>query len=53
MTDQNINLAGVSIYMVAMLVVTPLTRGFDPPRPLLTSDGEEIKLKDRLGILSG
>ena len=28
-----------------------LTQKFDPPRPVLNSDGEEVKLKDRLGTL--
>ncbi|MCH8818956.1 MAG: hypothetical protein IIB03_01380 [Acidobacteria bacterium] len=49
------NLAGDMLGLVAclvtILVVTPLTQRFDPPRPLLGSDGEEVEMKDRLGTL--
>jgi hypothetical protein len=37
--------------LLTMLVVTPLTQRKDPPRPLLSIDGEEVQLRDRLGIL--
>jgi Na+/proline symporter len=45
------DLAGMLAALLTMLVVTPATQVIDPPRPLLTADGEEIQLKDRLGIL--
>jgi hypothetical protein len=34
-----------------MLVVTPLTQKFDPPRPIRDSDGNAVEMKDRLGVL--
>jgi Na+(H+)/acetate symporter ActP len=34
----------------SMLGVTPLTQRSDPPRPLLSIDGEEVEFKDRLGL---
>jgi SSS family solute:Na+ symporter len=45
------DLLGMAACLLTMLVVTPLTQKTDPPRPLLTADGEEIEFKDRLGIL--
>ena len=45
------DLLGMAACLLTMLIVTPLTQKFDPPRPLLTSDGQEIELTDRLGIL--
>lgn len=45
------DLIGMVACLVVMIIVTPLTGKIDPPRPLLTSDGEEIDLTDRLGIL--
>lgn len=45
------DLLGLLVGLVTMLVVTSLTQQTDPPKPLLTSDGEVIELKDRLGIL--
>jgi SSS family solute:Na+ symporter len=45
------DLLGLLVGLVTMLVVTPLTQETDPPTLLLTSDGEEVALKDRLGTL--
>ncbi len=51
MSNEVIIFTGVGIYLAIMLVVTPLTQQFDPPRPALNSDGEEIELTNRLGTL--
>jgi SSS family transporter len=45
------DLLGLIACLLTMLVVTPLTQQFDPPRPVLNSSGEEIELNDRLGTL--
>jgi SSS family solute:Na+ symporter len=45
------DLLGMAACLLTMLIVTPLTQRVDPPRPLLTADGEEIEFRDRLGIL--
>ncbi len=45
------DLLGLMAGLVTMLLVTPLTQKFDPPRPLLNGDGEEVEFKDRLGTL--
>lgn len=45
------DLIGMAACLVTMIIVTPLTQKIDPPRPLLTTDGEEIDLTDRLGVL--
>ena len=45
------DLIGMAACLVTMLIVTPLTQEIDPPRPLLTTDGEQIDLTDRLGVL--
>jgi len=45
------DLLGLIACLLTLLVVTPLTQKFDPPRPALNSDGEEVDLKDRLGTL--
>ena len=42
---------GMLASLVTMLVVTPLTQEFDPPRPLRDSDGNEVDASDRLGTL--
>jgi SSS family transporter len=44
------DLLGMFACLVTMLIVTPLTGKFDPPRPVVTLDGDEVELKDRLGI---
>jgi len=40
---------GLGASLVTMLVVTPLTQKFDPPKPLCDSDGNPISLENRLG----
>lgn len=45
------DLLGLLTCLITLLVVTPLTQRFDPPRPVLNGDGEEVELKDRLGTL--
>jgi hypothetical protein len=34
-----------------MLIATPLTQTWDPPRPLVDTDGKPVELTNRLGIL--
>jgi len=45
------DLLGFVSCVVVMLVVTPLTQEFDPPRRLIDHDGNEVKLDNRLGIM--
>ncbi len=49
------NLAGDMLGLIAclltMLVVTALTQKSNPPKPLRNSDGEEVEMKNRLGVL--
>ncbi len=45
------DLIGMGACIVTILIVTPLTQKSDPPRPLLSTDGEAVDLTDRLGIL--
>ena len=45
------DLLGMAACALTMLIVTPLTQKSDPPRPLLTIEGEPVEFKDRLGIL--
>lgn len=42
---------GLGACLVTLLIVTPLTQKFDPPRPLKDSDGKAVDLTDRIGIL--
>jgi len=42
---------GLAASFVTMLIVTPLTQKFDPPRELRDSDGNYVEMKDRLGTL--
>ncbi len=42
---------GLAASLITMLVVTPLTQKFDPPRELRDTDGNPVEMKDRLGIL--
>jgi sodium/pantothenate symporter len=42
---------GLAACLVTMLVVTPLTQKFDPPRELRDSDGNPVGTSDRLGTL--
>jgi len=45
------DLMGLLVGLITMLIVTRLTQGTDPAKPLLNSDGEEVEFKDRLGTL--
>jgi Na+/proline symporter len=45
------DLLGLLAGLLTFLVVTPLTQKTDPPRKLLSGDGEEVEMKDRLGTL--
>ena len=42
---------GLGTCLVTMLVVTPLTQKFDPPRELRDVDGNIVDASDRLGTL--
>ncbi|MDH3337834.1 MAG: sodium:solute symporter family protein [Gammaproteobacteria bacterium] len=42
---------GLAASLVTMLVVTPLTQTFDPPRELRDSDNNPVEMKNRLGVL--
>jgi Na+/proline symporter len=42
---------GLGVSLLTMLVVTPLTQSFDPPRSLVDSDGRPVEMADRLGTL--
>ncbi len=45
------DLLGMLAGLVTLLVVTPLTQNFDPPRPLQDCDGQPVAMRDRLGVL--
>lgn len=45
------DLLGMIACLVTLVIVTLATQNYDPPRPVLNSDGEEVELKDRLGTL--
>ena len=45
------DMLGLIVCLVTLVIVTPLTQKFDPPRPLLSAGGKELELKDRLGTL--
>jgi len=51
MSTQTIILIGLAASLITMLVVTPLTQRFDPPKALRDSDGSPVELTNRLGIL--
>jgi len=42
---------GLGACLVTMLVVTPLTQRFDPPRELRDGEGNPVVSGDRLGVL--
>lgn len=42
---------GLGVSLLTMLVVTPLTQSFDPPRTLVDSEGQPVEMTDRLGTL--
>jgi Na+/proline symporter len=45
------DMLGLIVCMITMVIVTVLTQRSDPPEPLRNSDGEEVEMKDRLGVL--
>jgi Na+/proline symporter len=45
------DMLGLIACLVTILVVTPLTQRFDPPRLLLDEDGDVVEMKDFLGTL--
>ena len=45
------DLLGLLACLAVMLVVTPLTQKFDPPRSIHDSEGRVVEMKDRLGTL--
>jgi len=45
------DLIGMGACLITMLIVVPLSQKSDPPLPLLSSDGEQVELSDRLGVL--
>ncbi len=42
---------GLLFSLLAIIIVTPLSQKFDPPKPLIDKDGKPLDLKERLGIL--
>lgn len=49
--DLPADLLGMLAGLVTLLVVTPLTQKFDPPRSLRDCDGQPVAMRDRLGVL--
>lgn len=45
------DLIGLGASLLTMIIVTPLTQVFDPPRTLVDSDGNPVELTNRLGVL--
>jgi len=45
------DLIGLGASLAVMLIATPLTQKFDPPRQLVDRDGKPVELTNRLGIL--
>lgn len=45
------DLIGLGASLLTMIIVTPLTQTFDPPRDLVDSDGKSVELANRLGTL--
>jgi SSS family transporter len=42
---------GLLFAFLTIIIITPLSQTFDPPKPLIDADGKPIDLKGRLGIL--
>jgi len=42
---------GLGVCLLTMLIVTPLTQKFDPPRPLCDGEGNPVESVNRLGTL--
>lgn len=45
------DLLGLFTGLVTLLIVAPLTRERDPPKPLRNGKGEEVEFRDRLGSI--
>lgn len=45
------DLVGLLACLLTLLVVVPVTQRFDPPRAARDNLGEEVELRDRLGVL--
>lgn len=45
------DLIGLGASFLTMIIVTPLTQKFDPPRGLVDSDGKSVELANRLGTV--
>lgn len=45
------DMLGLIACMITMLIVATFTQKSSPPEPLRNSDGEEVEMKDRLGVL--
>ena len=45
------DLIGFVVSLVTMVLITPLTQTFDPPRKLVDHAGNEVDLSNRLGTL--
>jgi SSS family transporter len=45
------DLIGLGASFLTMIIVTPLTQTFDPPRDLVDSDGKSVELANRLGTV--
>ena len=45
------DLLGLGVAFITILIVTPVTQKFDPPKPLLDEEGNVVELKNRLGTL--
>jgi SSS family transporter len=45
------DMLGLITCMITMVLVAAFTQKSDPPEPLRNSDGEEVEMKNRLGVL--
>ncbi len=45
------DMLGLIACMITMLIVATFTQKSSPPEPLRDSDGKEVEMKDRLGVL--
>ena len=49
--DLPADMLGFGASALTFLVVTPLTQGVDPPKPLRDTRGNEVAMRDRLGLI--
>lgn len=45
------DLLGLLVGLIVLIIVSPLTQKFDPPKPLRDGSGAEVEFKDRLGSI--